>query len=522
MADLQAAGRLTRTPRAGTQAARVWALVGAALATAFSAVAPATAQAAPAADQPLGSMYAVVDQIGARSMWDQGYTGRGVNVAVIDTGAVPVEGLLGADKVVAMVDLSVEATDRAVTYFDTYGHGTHMAGIIAGRDTGADPAASRGHPEQFLGVAPDAGLVTVKVGGANGDVDVSQVIAGIDWVIEHGSELHIGVLNLSFSSRSLHTYQTDPLTHAVERAWRAGIVVVAAAGNDGLGQLQLSSPAIDPFVIAVGGVEAVGDGTFRVPDWATNGNVLRNPDLGAPGASIVSLRSPGSFLDTGFPGARVGDRFFRGSGSSQAAAVVAGAVALLRQARPELTPDEIKAVLVRSADPHAVTGNRAMFAGAGLLRVDRALTTASSDAVQRHLPALGTGTLLGARGSDQGTLSTTVSLLGRMLGLDLTILGSPYRGASWNGVRWSTGTWNGVRWSDASWMGVRWSGGSWTGAAWVGSSWSGIDWSGVRWSGTNWSGVRWSGGRWSGVRWSSNSWTGVRWSGVRWSSAGWA
>lgn len=491
---------------------RARSMIAAALAGTSALVLPASASAA---EPALGSMAAVVDQIGARGLWSQGYTGRGVNVAVVDTGAVPVEGLLGADKVVAVVDLSSEADDPALAYLDTYGHGTHMAGIIAGRDRGA--AAGR-----FLGVAPDAGIVSVKVGGGTGDVDVSQVIAGIDWVVEHAEQLDIGVLNLSFSSRSVHTYQTDPLTHAVERAWRAGIVVVAASGNDGLGQLQVSSPAMDPFVIAVGGLEATGGGRYRIPAWATNGNHLRNPDLGAPGASIVSLRSPGSFLDTGFPAARIGDRFFRGSGSSQAAAVVSGAVALLLQARPELTPDEVKALLVRSADPTVVDGHSAVYAGAGALRVDRALQASAANATQYHLRALGSGSLLGARGNDAVGISLSLNLLGISLGTDVTFLGTPWRGPSWPGTRWSGGTWNGTRWSDAAWMGTRWSGATWTAAEWVGTSWTGIDWSGTRWSGTSWSGTRWSGTRWSGTRWSAGSWSGTRWSGTRWSSAGWS
>ncbi len=130
-----------------------------------------------------------------------------------------------------MVDLSLEADVPEARYLDTYGHGTHMAGIAAGRSPGADLRTEHG----FLGVAPDARIVSIKVADNTGAVDVTQVIAGIDWVVQHRNEgdLNIRVLNLSYGTDSKQGYQIDPLAAAVERAWDAGIVVVVAAGNDG-------------------------------------------------------------------------------------------------------------------------------------------------------------------------------------------------------------------------------------------------------------------------------------------------
>ncbi len=185
------------------------ALVGiAAFDTAESAVLAALAPAAPvvepavaAADLPLGAMYHVVDQIGARSLWDQGYTGQGVNVAVIDTGIAPVESLTGEGKIVAAVDFSSDAANSATAFTDAHGHGTFISGIIAGSEPGADPAQAAEHPEWFLGVAPDAGIVSVKVDDAQEGVNQADVISGIDWVVEHADELDIGVINLSYSTR---------------------------------------------------------------------------------------------------------------------------------------------------------------------------------------------------------------------------------------------------------------------------------------------------------------------------------
>ena len=171
-----------------------------------------------AADLSQGSMYNVVDQIGARKLWKQGITGAGVNVAVIDTGVANVPSLSAAGKVVAVADLSSEASDPSTAYVDTFGHGTAMAGIIAGFEPGADPATAEHHPEMFLGVAPNAGIVSVKISGRDGSSHPAAVAAGIDWVVANADELDIRVINLSYDSSSTLGYRIDPLTAAVERA----------------------------------------------------------------------------------------------------------------------------------------------------------------------------------------------------------------------------------------------------------------------------------------------------------------
>jgi serine protease AprX len=187
-----------------------------------------------------GSFYLVNKGINSNSMWSRSdsagnkYTGRGIGVALIDSGVVPVEGLSLPGKVIHGPDLSFESQDPTLAHLDTYGHGTHIAGIIAGKDSDV-PAGNENDSTRFVGVAPDAHLVSLKVAASDGATDVSQVIAAIDWVVQHRNDpgLAIRVLNLSFGTTSLQPHDLDPLAHAVQNAWHKGIVVVVAAGNDG-------------------------------------------------------------------------------------------------------------------------------------------------------------------------------------------------------------------------------------------------------------------------------------------------
>jgi subtilisin family serine protease len=228
-----------------------------------------------------------------------------------------------------------------------------MAGIIAGRDDEVTAVTAAQAKDRFMGVAPDARIVSVKVADAGGATDVSQVIAAIDWVVQdrRSNGLSIRVLNLSFGTDATQAYTVDPLAYAAEVAWRSGIVVVVSGGNAGYGSVQLNNPAYDPYLLAVGAEATKGTVTTAdddVPSFSSTGDWVRSPDLVAPGKSIVSLAVPGSLLHIQYPAGREGTRFFRGSGTSQAAAVVSGAVALLLQQRPGATPDEVKSILKNS------------------------------------------------------------------------------------------------------------------------------------------------------------------------------
>jgi serine protease AprX len=449
-----------------------------------------------------GSLQRITHEMtGASAMWDAGYTGAGVDVAIIDSGIVPVDGLRTAGKVVHGPDLSFEGLtcDRSgcrpgpAATLDTYGHGTHMAGIIAGRDDAAPGTVTSASTGDFVGVAPDARIVSIKVADAQGRTDVSQAIAAIDWVIQHknANGMNIRVLNMSFGTDGVQSYQLDPLAYAAEQAWHKGIVVVVAAGNSGYGSAKLNNPAYDPYVIAVGGADGLGTATTDddiVPSWSASGDGTRNPDVVAPGQSVVSLRVPNSQLDAAYPGARTGERFFRGTGTSQSAAVVSGAAALLLEQRPELTPDQVKALLTGSA--RQLPSADAIAQGSGLIDLSAASAAATPNAVQTWPRSTGTGSLDQARGT------ATVKHNGQELRGEQT-----FTGKKWNPQAFSQSLRTAVA-SKAPLSGLSWSGLSWSGLSWSGLSWSGLSWSGLSWSGLSWSGLSWSGLSWSGISWS--------------------
>jgi serine protease AprX len=403
-----------------------------------------------------------------RNFTDGGHDGSGVDIALIDSGVAPVDGLDGPH-VLHGPDLSFEGTSPDAAFLDTYGHGTHMAGILAGRRSG------------HLGLADGSRIVSLKVAGHDGITTVPQVVAAIDWVIDHRNSdgLNIRVLNLSLGSDNVTDHRGDLLSAAVERAWDAGIVVVVAAGNRGTTPGHIDSPAIDPYVIAVG----AGDNTNGADEenqppssFTSHGDGVRNPDLMAPGVSIASYRVPGSTIDTLVPSARYDTDLFKGSGSSQAAAVTAASAARLIGAYPSMTPDEVKDTLVRSTE-HEL-GYGAHIVGTGMIDTEDAWQEPRYGADQNHPTAAGPGTGI------------------------VTPSGSTWSGGTWSGSTWSGSTWSGTTWSGGTWSGGTWSGGTWSGGTWSGSTWSGGTWSGGTWSGGTWSGGTWSGGTWSGNGWS--------------------
>ena len=457
-------------------------------------------------------MNLVVDQIGARDAWVQGITGVGVNVAVIDTGVANVPAL--RDEIVASIDFSADQIDPTTAYDDDLGHGTHLAGIIAGREAGADVLTDDG----FFGVAPDAGIVSVKVAGGDGSVTLESVVTGIDWAIEHADEQGIRVITLALDTGDRVPYTEHALSAALERAWDAGIVVITGAGNDGVTQSGLSVPASDPFIISVGAVDMTASGP-TTPTWTSRGDGIRNPDLAAPGAHIESLVAPGSDADLHHPEGRVSDAVLRGSGTSQSAAVVAGAAALLLQARPELTPDEVKHLLVESsatldADPAAV--------GAGLLDVAAAIEGSVTDATQdfpraaaTEVPAVTSSPLFvpaQAGWSWAGNSWIGNSWIEQELIRGSAIAGSATAGS---GTRGSAIAGSGTRGSGTRGSAnVGWIGNSWIGNSWIGNSWIGNSWIGNSWIGNSWIGNSWIGNSWIGNSWIGNSWIGKAGSGT--------
>lgn len=455
------------------------------------------------------SMYNIAQvETGAGAFWQDNVTGWPVGVALVDTGVAPVEGLTIADKVVNAADLSFESQASNLRYLDSYGHGTHMAGIIAGRDDGAPSQPKTGNTSYFLGMAPGAKIINVKVADAKGVTDVSQVISALDWIITHknDADLNIKVVLLAFATDGDQNYLIDPLAQAAEAAWHAGLVVVVAAGNGG-NTSPLRNPAFDPYLIAVGAAE--GMSTFTEADdvlqsFSNCGTANRHVDVVAPGKSVISVKSPNSAVDLANPGALVGSRFMKGTGTSQAAAVVAGAAALIVDQRPGITPDQVKALLMNTARP--IPGVSETCQGAGIIDLNAAKSASTPSANQNFLTAIGGGLIEEARGHAH-VVRDGVSLSGE----------KDIHGRSWLGnPSWSGGSYNGKTWSGNSWSGNSWSGDAWSGASWSGNSWSGNSWSGASWSGNSWSGNSWSGNSWSGASWSGNSWSSNYWLNSTW------
>ena len=333
--------------------------------------------------------------IGAPQVWQAGDTGRGVSVAVLDSGIDNNVDAFGA-RVKARVDF-VDPAHPAQG--DPAGHGTHLAGIVA---------ASRSFPSP--GIAPDASVVSVRVLDPNGSSRVSTVIKGLEWTIAHKDALGIRVVVMALGAPVSGSYRDDPLAAAAEMAWRSGLVVVVAAGNDGPATGTITSPAIDPLVLTVGASDESGTPATTddiIPIWSSEGPTvdgLAKPDLVAPGRKIVSVRVPGSTIDQQLPTHVEGPQTIRLSGTSEATAVAAGAAALLAGGPRHLNPDEVKALLKSTATPLA--GASANAQGNGEVNAAHAFsapvpehvrqTARPSNALLKVLDDLGWGKLVAA------------------------------------------------------------------------------------------------------------------------------
>jgi serine protease AprX len=534
------------------------------------------------------SLYNQKLAMGTEAYYNAGDFGQGIGVALIDTGVAPVAGL---DNVVDGPDLSFESQAQFnenpnpdLAYNDAYGHGTHMAGIIAGRDVTAAPYGTD-DPTKFSGVAPDARILNMKVADAQGAVDTTQIIAAVDWIVQHKDDSGLGVpvkiINLSYGIRATDIANKDALAFALEQAWAAGIFVVVSAGNDGTGLSSggvLPSPGNDRAVMTVGSYDYV---TRKSSYWTSAGSV-RHPDVVAPGEHVQSLHVPGSSSDDeisadctkaiqtdgsyrspifGTPDAPA--RFVRGSGTSQSAAMVSGVAALVLSQHPTATPPQIKRALVESAT--SVFGS-SREKGAGKITLDGthgafnrhwnptpgstyysrpkdgridesrgadALPCLSMDSVQHNRGDYNVHLQLGHRYSG-GLCSSVMNLKGRKAqyaAMDIDIQGNAfdqYTHELQEQINPTTHTYvtGHGPWTDDS-QGEKWNGAYLTGnAAALVSTDGRSQWTGHRWSGNDWSGHRWSDFDWSGHRWSSDDLTGHRWSsdglaGHRWSDESW-
>jgi len=292
---------------------------------------------------------------GATRLWNRS-TGAGVGVAVIDTG---ISGDLpdfrtSPGSSTSRVAASAVIDPNATTANDTYGHGTAVAGLVAGngwdRDSG-DPLYG-----QYAGTAPNANLISIKIADDSGAATILDAIYGLQFAVDHKVDYNIRVVNLSFRSSSAQSYTTDPLDAAVEQAWFQGITVVAAAGNLGSASDAVSyAPGNDPYVITVGATNTQGTSSSSddvQTSWSSRGvtqDGFQKPDVLAPGAHIVSTLAPGSSFASACPTCVIGGAYFQLSGTSLAAPIVAGIAADLLAAHPGWTPAMVKGAIVNTA-----------------------------------------------------------------------------------------------------------------------------------------------------------------------------
>jgi serine protease AprX len=471
--------------------------------TADPSATPPVTETTTASPDPSPGAAVYPQEVKADRLWSQGTTGRGVTVAVLDSGVAADPDLVSpTSRILASVNF---ADQRSVA--DPGGHGTHVAGIIAGNGT-----RSAG---EFVGVAPEANIVDVRVLSSTGSGRISSVVRGIEWVLAHRVTYNIRVMNLSFGAPTATSYRTDPMSAAVEIAWRQGLVVVAAAGNSGPGRDTVASPGIDPYVITVGAADDHATATPRddtlapFSSWGTADSNPK-PDLLAPGRRIVSIRVQGSALDSLFPdhvvAAHNGSTYLRLSGTSMATPVVSGAAALLLQARPNLSPDQVKALLVGTAQPFGQDSGTALpdpaAGGKGLL-----------DA------------LAAVQGQASGGSSTTASLPGTALGTSLanrglrpadTFARAMFRVLYGSPLRWKNQTLDGLAWGTASWDSV-----AWDSIAWDNSNWDSIAWDSIAWDNYSWDSIAWDSVAWDSVAWDSIAWDSIAWDSIAWDSIAW-
>jgi serine protease AprX len=454
------------------------------------------------------------ESIGAEKAWAKGFTGAGVGVAVIDTGiaggVADFRNDAGASRVLANAVVSPAAPNAG----DGYGHGTHVAGLIAGNGT----RRAEGDPLRgaYAGVAPDANLIAIKADDGDGATTVLDVIDGLQFAVDFKNDYGIRIVNLSLRSTSAESYRTDPLDAAVEAAWFSGLVVVVAAGNEGTAADAVNfAPANDPFVITVGAVDDLGTKSVAddtLPVWSSRGvtqDGITKPDVLAPGAHMVSNLAPGSDFADLCPSCVVDGEYFRIGGTSMAAAVASGAAATALQANPQWTPDQLKAALMNKSRP--VHSPRPAVGPPDL--VDR-------KDVHPTEALTATSTIVGGEialdkilnGGDPGSANTGLvpnDLIDRATG------GIDFTRASWTRASWTQA----VDVMRASWTRASWTRASWTRASWTASVQSCSDFERASWTRASWTAEEIQAARnectamdptrasWTRASWTRASWT---------------
>jgi serine protease AprX len=440
--------------------------------------APLTATWDPAADAGKAATPGILS-ISAPSAWTtSGVTGKGIGVAIVDSGIYAHPDLAG--RIAAQVDFtgdSVTTTDpisglTTTTTSGTVGmgsdpggHGTHVAGLVAGNGASSGSA--------YTGVAPEANVLDVRVIRSDGSSNTGIVLRGLQWVLANKNTYNIKVVNMSLGAHVTKSYKLDPLATAAQVLTFAGITVIVSAGNSGSASATITSPANDPFVISVGAVDdnATADGADdTIATFSSRGKTAidnkAKPDVAAPGRKMISLRSPGSTLDSMYPERRVATSdgsepaYFTLSGTSMAAPVVAGTVALMLERNSTLTPSQIKKRLKATATPLA--GFYAKDQGAGRINAARAVSSINTE-----------------REYSEGRVSDSFAKDMRKFiqGQPLTWRDPLYNGGvDANGITWENITWENITWENITWENITWENFTWENITWENITWENITW----------------------------------------------
>ncbi|HJW91274.1 MAG TPA: S8 family peptidase [Anaerolineales bacterium] len=374
-----------------------------------------------------------LDTLGVKKVWalkvkGNPVNGKGVGVAIIDSG-------VSADKdITRAFQYGFSANSHTVN--DVYGHGTHVAGIVA--STGVDSAGA------YKGVAPGVTLISLKVSDESGMAYESDVVAALQWVYDNKNQHNLRVVNISLNSTIEQSYHTSPLDAAVEILWFNGVVVVVSVGNKGAGTYNTAnaSPANDPFVITVGATDEKAS-TRRTDDvvasFTARGKTsdgFNKPDILAPGTNIISVLSKTSPWGAQYPERVVlNGEYFTLSGTSMAAPMVAGTVALLLQDEPGLTPDQVKYRLLSTASN---------------------LAEASTNANYKYLNAYSAVTGTSKQSANTGLTASQLLWSGSE---PITWGSVAWNSVSWSSVAWNSVSWNSLAWNSVSWEAVSWNGG---------------------------------------------------------------
>jgi serine protease AprX len=384
------------------------------------------------------------------------------SIAFVDSGIDASRADFGG-RVLAQLDLtSIENNSPG----DGNGHGTLVAGLAAG-------SAPR-----HAGAAPTAGIVSLDVMDDQGMARTSDVIAAAQWILKNHRQYNIRVANFSLHSASPTSFRWDPLDKAVEKLWFAGVVVVAASGNQAQGGQRTPmaySPANDPFVITVGALDlhnSTNPDRADLAPWSAWGYTLdgfAKPELSAPGRAIVGPVPAGSTLSREKPKQVINapeGTYIQLSGTSLSAPIVSGIVADLLALKPALSPDQVKGALMLKARP--LRKVRTLAGGVGEVYAPAAAALQSPPNPNRALDAF----LVPDPDGDGESLVFD----------DVSWLDAARASISWDAVSWLDVSWADAAWSDVSWSDVSWSDVSWSDVSWSDVSWSDVSWSDVSWA----------------------------------------